>query len=139
MDLLCMVALHPQGTACADHSDDLPLRPGCLLWCAGPVLPHLTGCGAAVASIASVSPQLRSLSLSRYDVGSVASVTAASQLTSLALLHCSLRDGGLRGLPSLRHLQKLELSDNNLTWSCLGEVACLAQLVSIAACGGLVA
>jgi hypothetical protein len=102
----------------------------CVSWRAGPVLPHLTGCGAAVASIASVSPQLRCLFLSRYDVGSVACVTSASQLTSLALLHCSLRDSGLRGLASLRHLQKLELNDNNITCAGLGEVARLAQLVS---------
>jgi Leucine-rich repeat (LRR) protein len=121
-----------QGLACL-----LKLKPvTCVLWRAGPALPHLTGCGAAVASIASLAPQLRSLTLSRYDVGSVACVTSASQLTSLALLHCSLRDSGLKGLASLRRLQKLELNDNNITCAGLGKVARLAQLVSVAACVG---
>lgn len=77
-----------------------------------------------------MATQLRSLSLSRYDVGSVACITAASQLTSLTLQHCSLSDGCLRGLASLKQLQRLELADNNLTHVSLGEVAKLELLVS---------
>lgn len=119
--LLLLLLSLPPGVHCLPS---LPAPPD-------PVLPHLRGCGAAIASIANTATQLKSLSLSRYDVGGVACVTSARQLTSLALQHCSLSDSSLRGLASLTNLQQLELSDNNLTPASLHEVARLPKLVSV--------
>lgn len=65
----------------------------------GPVLPHLTGCSAFVRRIANCGTQLRSLSLSRYDLEDVSCVSAASQLTNLSLQHCSLTDDSLQVRP----------------------------------------
>lgn len=73
--------------------------------------------------------QLQSLSLSRYDIGGVACLTSARQLTSLVLQHCSLSDASLRGLGSLTNLRQLELPDNSLTPASLPEIARLPNLV----------
>lgn len=99
----------------------------------GPVLPHLSGCGWAVKMLTlTTATQLRSLSLSRYDIGSsIGAVTAASRLTSLALLQCSLTDSSVAGLKELSCLQRLELADNDLTSACIPEIAKLTRLVSV--------
>jgi hypothetical protein len=101
-----------------------------------PVLPHLSGCGSAVSALASRATQLRSLSLSRYDLASVTCVTGASQLTSLALQCCSLQDSGLKGLGRLTKLRRLDLSDNNVTAGGLQELSSLQGLVRGGTWGG---
>jgi hypothetical protein len=99
---------------------------------AAPVLPHLSSCGTTVAALAARATQLRSLSLSRYDLDSVTCVTRASQLTSLALQCCSLQDSGLKGLGQLTKLRRLDLSDNSITAGGLPELTSLKDLVSVA-------
>lgn len=96
----------------------------------GPVLPHLTGCSDAISRLASSATQLRSLSLSRYDLACVSYVAGAAQLTSLSLQHCSLTDNSLLGLGGLSRLQHLELPDNHLTPAGLVHIAELQHLVS---------
>lgn len=51
--------------------------------------------------IANCGTQLRSLSLSRYDLEDVSCVSAASQLTNLSLQHCSLTDDSLQVWPGM--------------------------------------
>lgn len=97
----------------------------------GPVLPHLTGCSAFVRRIANCGTQLRSLSLSRYDLEDVSCVSAASQLTNLSLQHCSLTDDSLQGLSCLSMLQRLELSDNSLSCASLKHMAHLQHLTHL--------
>lgn len=96
---------------------------------AGPLLTHLPGCATAIASLTAAAPRLKSLSLSRYDLGSLEGLTASQHLTSLVLLQCNLSDQGLVGISRMSRLQHLELCGNNLSSVGLCEVAKLSQLV----------
>uniref|UniRef100_A0A383V982 F-box domain-containing protein n=1 Tax=Tetradesmus obliquus TaxID=3088 RepID=A0A383V982_TETOB len=97
----------------------------------GPMLPHLDACSASVQHLAATATQLRSLSLSRYQVGSTSCISSATQLTALQLQHCGLTDEALGGLQSLVGLQRLELSDNLLSSGSCQALCHLTQLTHL--------
>jgi Leucine-rich repeat (LRR) protein len=98
---------------------------------AGPVLPHLDACSSSVQHLAATATQLRSLSLSCYQVGSTDCVSSATQLTALTLQHCGLTDDALDGLGCMTQLQRLELSDNPLTSDSLLALCHLTKLTHL--------
>jgi Leucine-rich repeat (LRR) protein len=95
------------------------------------MLPHLDACGSSIQHLAASATQLRSLSLSRYQVGSTACVASATQLTALMLQHCGLVDDSLGGLLLLAQLQRLELSDNLLSSGSLQALSHLTNLTHL--------
>ncbi|KAF6251517.1 hypothetical protein COO60DRAFT_608923 [Scenedesmus sp. NREL 46B-D3] len=97
----------------------------------GPMLPRLDACSSSVQHLAATATQLRSLSLSRYQVGSTDCVASATQLTALTLQHCGLTDESLAGLMPLTQLQRLELSDNLLTTGSLQVLCRLTRLTHL--------
>lgn len=97
----------------------------------GPVLPHLDACAGSVQRLASTATQLHSLALSRYELGSTACISNATQLTALTLQHCGLNNTSLGGLASLQQLRRLELSDNFLTAASLGALVQLSNLTHL--------
>jgi hypothetical protein len=98
---------------------------------AGPMLPHLDACSSSVQHLAATATQLRSLSLSRYQVGSTNCISHATQLTALTLQHCGLADDSLAGLQLMTQLQRLELSDNMLTSGSCQALCHLTQLTHL--------
>lgn len=95
------------------------------------MLPHLDACSASVQHLAATATQLRSLSLSRYQVGSTSCISSATQLTALQLQHCGLADEALGGLQGLVGLQRLELSDNLLSSDSCQALCHLTQLTHL--------